>query len=491
MDQLPLEVLHRHSIQSCLKLLTHLLLQPEISRHSRTIVYLVNQIERNIEESQASGRNRKMPPGLHLRAFQSDIDGSIQHYRVYIPKISTESGAATRLAVVVPTSISASKPFLVSPFMLAHSEAERLSFIAEKFNTGLVWCGYRSMPSGAPADFAHMNEVLKDLEKFVSINNAEISLIGSCSGGALATMASVAMPQRFAAIGLLNPIFAMNKNCSKEIVNASISHECFRYWYNKNNVVQEFLSQRALPVLIVHDGAEPGHGELRESERFVELAKKYGANVLLKQEIQASAQHFTAWERILEWISKQRVLSVGGKKKLSASRGEVDGIVGSISSIMSSKFMIVEGVSGSEQETKWNRLIADKIAESWRRTHYVTCRRIDDTQITSSQMLECNLIIVGNNRSNRVWRILRERVRNDVNYDQLIRLDMGWGNVADSVICAYISPFRPDRRIVFLGADDLSKFPLRQLSLSTDGWYTKAIWKREGDRDEMKYAIVQ
>ena len=122
-------------------------------------------------------------PGLHIRGFQSKIDGSTQYYRVFVPP-NYDRSRPLPLLLVMPTPFTArEKPFIESAFMANHREAVQLGQYAQKHGFAVLWPGYRNAIEGFTWESTHVGEVINAVEADYNIDNARISVYGTCGGG--------------------------------------------------------------------------------------------------------------------------------------------------------------------------------------------------------------------------------------------------------------------------------------------------------------------
>src|SRR5207245_1749275 len=92
-------------------------------------------------------------------------------------------GPPIPLVIIPATVISASRPFLESPFVADQAGAEWISRDAEKLGVGVLWAGYRVRPYGNPIDLAHLDEVTGAAARDYHFDSARFTLWGTSSAG--------------------------------------------------------------------------------------------------------------------------------------------------------------------------------------------------------------------------------------------------------------------------------------------------------------------
>jgi pimeloyl-ACP methyl ester carboxylesterase len=424
--------------------------------------------------------NKRFPAasGLHLRAFRSNIDGAVQHYRIFIPELRDKHKSSIPMVVLLPTAISANRAFIESAFMASHSEAERMAAIAQRYGVGLVWSGYRNRPDGSPCEMAHLDEVLRDVEMDYPLDETRITLLGTCSGGAMATSIASNWPERFAGVALLNPMFSLNKYLSEQTAASFSSFASFRKWMQSGDSVAVFMSEKPCPIYIIHDGAEPGHGDLTESVKFWEKGMQLGCPVLFERKIQTLAQHFGAWEDLVRWLSAQKRSNPSSRPGTLFERTQQRD--NRVAEAFEHPFVVVQGTLGSPSTCVAIEKMVKDFSTSWRTTHYGECRIVYDWEFKASNYENHNLVLVGSEESNTVWRSFLPAIDLRIG-DSSVKLgNRSWQGRALSFISSVRRPDAPNRKLVLIGSQKPENAKFGTLRLSTEGWFSYAIWDNEG-----------
>ena len=444
----------------------------------RKMVYTLQECDhalRAIEAGQDAFRN---VPGLHFGAFRSGIDGQLECYRLFVPSSYDPAGPGLPLVIMLPTVTSASRPFIASAFVAAHSEAERTAVIAERHHVGILWSGFRNQPTGQPCEFVHLDEVLNAVGKDYRIDPSRITLLGSCSGGAMATMTAARWPGRFAGIGLLNPNFSLDKGTSDELSELFEGSPGFRAWVEHNDDVEPFLKLRGTPVYLIHDGAEPGHGDLKVSMEFSRMAGAAGFPLRFEQHIQTLGQHFGAWEYLIAWLADQR--RDNPNSKWDTAVAPEPGRGGPAANVLAGRFVVVEGTEGTPSDRENTARIGDEFQDAWRKTHYGACRIATDRDLPAGEESASNLVLIGNPTTNVVWRRLAPHLPVSLRGDSLRVMNHSWTGHNLTIEAVFRNPSQPGRWLILLGSQDLASARFGTVNLSVEGWFDYAVWDAEG-----------
>ncbi|PTY04608.1 hypothetical protein DB347_18000 [Opitutaceae bacterium EW11] len=437
-------------------------------------VHALEELDALLEASSSAGR-RQLPAGLHFLGLKSRIDESLQCYRLYVPE-QREARKQIPLVVFLPTVASAARPFIESAFVAAHQEAEKISAFAERDGAAVLWVGYHSQPSGAKIDLVHLDEVLQDVAKRVEIDISRIVLIGSCSGGALGTLAIAEWPQRFAGLAFLDPVFVLEKTPSDSGRAYFADQALFTEWLSDTDSSRFVQLLRDTPILMIYDGAQPGHGSLKIAEGFTRLARQAGARVEFLNLPQPLAQHMDAWRRTVDWSVRQRRTTVIEAPKKSSDEREC------VMDALSSPFLLVEGTSGTDIDRAATQSVVRSFESAWRELTFGSCRIRKDIEITEEETRQFNLVLVGNEKTN----CLISRYASGLFSGNTITVSgRKWSSPQLTVQVCIENPFVSQRRIVVLGAIDMVNYNAPIHSLLVDGWFTSAVWTGDPGQAEL------
>lgn len=435
------------------------------------IVTLVGNALQVMKLNHGSDRAFRGATGLHFGSFVSSIDGSEQHYRIYVPT-RYKNTDPLGLVVILPTNVLRNVPYIESALVADELEARAFAEAGERSGVGILWSGYRCRPYGNPGDFVHFDEVLADVGKDYSIDSRRIALLGTCSSGTLAAMFVVKWPERFSAVGLVNPFLHRMQNRWDERSEFR-DNNAYKKWIEVNDPLPAVAQVKDVSFRIVQNIDDPDHGPLWQPRELLEAAKAAGnGNNYEMRTLFFSSENMQAiWQKeLIPWLA-QIVRPSASSRCMSCAAGQ-----STISGALSEPFVVVVGVSGSIDETIENRNAAYAFQAQWRRTHFGGCRLVEDLVITRKEIEEYNLVIVGKRSSNLVW----DRVVdcNDVVIDSAGVTVYGRRIQGDSLgVQVRVRSAANSKRSVVVLATNASQAKFGTLDLAIDGWYKCAVWK--------------
>jgi hypothetical protein len=457
--------------------------QPEDYEWSRKVAFTLGELETILAHLDRGEEAFRDTPGLHLRGFKSRIDDQVQHYRLFVPSSYARTGAGLPLAVVLPMLPSASRPFIESAFVARHVEAEEMAQWADRFGVGILWCGYHGMPYGYPCDFTHFDEVLEAVGRDYKLDPSRLYLLGMCSSGVTASMYAAAWPGRFAGVGYLDPIFHRRKNRPGPPTTGFEDFPAYRAWVDANDPVPALLRVRNLPVRIIYDGAEPGHGELIYSTEFVREAATTHFAVQFDREPKSLDHHMQAWSELLQWLSTQH------RPEASSARSDAypwrDAEVGPASRAFADRFVVIEGTGGSAGERAAMHRLAESFRARWLKSHYGECSIVQDVRAANAAVEGANWVLIGNPGINTAWKALGDALPVSVDAASIRADSHVWRGSSLAVQAIVADPHRVGRRIVLIGGPAIEAARFGTLDLAADGWFDYAVWQTEDGRPRL------
>lgn len=411
--------------------------------------------------------------GMRLRGFKSKIDDQTQFYRIYIPEELGKRAAALPLAIIIPTTTSADRPFIESAFIARQLEADRWAALADKAGTALLWLGYRCQPYGNPAEFSHFEEVLADVEGSYRLDHRRISLLATCRAGMTGSMMAIHWPDRFAAIALVDPICTRASNGPAD--EKGYRHfDAYSRWIEELNPLGHIAELKSTPVLILQDGAEAGHGSMVDATELMQCAERNGVSMVLQQ-LPPSVLHLDSWKRAMDWcVSKTRKNAVikNVDSEVHTQRFPT------VNCALDSPFVVVIPTQHSSLlEVKRDELLLKTFTEMWLIEQYGSCRKVYDREVNSELEAKYNLVLLGSPTTNIIWK----NKDADLPYKPSPTGFTVDGNKSVtlsqySFICTCTNPSALNRRLVLMGTvGSPPTFDLKFL-LGRDGWFTYAVW---------------
>jgi hypothetical protein len=452
----------------------------------RKVAYTLSEWRSCLSAMEAGRNVFKGVVGLHLRGFRSQIDGQIQHYRVFVPAAYDPLKKALPLFIVFPTVTSASRPFIESAFVADHAGAMMLARYAERMNAGIVWIGYRGMPIGSPCEATHLDEVLGEVNRDYRIDRQRIVLVATCSGAIPAEMAAIEFPKRFAGLAILDGEFNGRMPLT-ETASCFLDSMEYRMWTSRSGSARTALARSDIPVYVVHDGdRDPGHGEIETTLRFLRLADSMKRDVTFCDLTEAKFfSTWESWETMFEWGSGQTNKDVDEKRIVPISP---DDQAWPVARVFAGKFTLVEGTHGSESENAAIREIGASLQEAWHARYYQSCKIQTDEAYLSETKEDGNVVLIGNAATNRVWGAIDAKIPVKLSQTSVELFGEEWqgSNLSVQVACDY--PGVPDRLVLLVGAWDIKQSHFGTFDLSADGWFRFAVWTENDGAAQLVFA---
>lgn len=141
-------------------------------------------------------------PGMHLREFISNMDGTPQNYLLFLPHAMRKP---LPVVMEMPYGLQIQRPFLKSALIKTFENQLEAQKAADLNGMAFVVIDGRGAVEDAPIGEADAFEVLNDLNENYSIDKSRLYLYGTCEGGARALLLAEHFPDIFAAVGVYGP----------------------------------------------------------------------------------------------------------------------------------------------------------------------------------------------------------------------------------------------------------------------------------------------
>jgi len=356
-------------------------------------------IERRLKEGVTN--IAKDQPGLHIRSFASKVDGSPQFYRLFVPS-KYDPDVPMPLLVIVSTRVRTSRPFIEGPVMANHREARLWSRYSEKHGAAILWPGYAGSPDGYSYESVHVNTAIQAVEHDFNIDKHRIGVYARCGAGYNAGQLVSEYDKRFSFIVYDRAVF--NLTLAEGKYPASV-HE----WMEATNPIPRVLENRNLKLFVMHDDTKPaGHGEMALTTQFLEQAKGIRDDVVSHVSKQPMTEASRA-DKVLSWLTECR--NDNPNSNLSRFMAKA-GYTGPILEIFATPTIIVVGshATNDHDQEIIQRTVESLAAgyEKW--FHGAKCTIKVDDDLTEDNIKNHSLILVGNPRSNSVWKKLEPRI---------------------------------------------------------------------------------
>jgi hypothetical protein len=161
------------------------------------VIFIMAQFEWSLHKNAPTGFLSDDAPRVRLMSFRSHIDGSIQHYYLYLPPDAGSREPMPMVVVVPHNSTPELFPMPIVPLEKYARYAERyhLSFIAPFLRS-------KQMPSSlAEGD---MLEAIQDAKTQFRVDDGRTYIGGDCAGGRSAFLMAEDYPEMFSAISTIS-----------------------------------------------------------------------------------------------------------------------------------------------------------------------------------------------------------------------------------------------------------------------------------------------
>ena len=394
------------------------------------------------------------------------------HYRLFVPSNYRAGEGRLALIIFMTTVFERKGPFLESVFVAKHGRVERLAGqlaeLAEKLGIGILWPGYRIRPYGNPTEFSHLEEVLRAVDADYPVDTARLYLYGYCSSGMTAAMEAVLHPRRYAAMACIDPVMHRVKHRFDDDGKYD-RFAAYQAWLQATDPVRPLAAMRDLPVWIVHQGIDPGHGPLAHAVDFVTEARAVGNHPRFDRIKDDSVTDISIYERQFSWLAQQR-REEPAPLDFAVAKG------GPLSRAFAERFIVVEATEGGDAEKAANQALSLAFQKAWRDTNYVGCRVIKDRELTAEEERQSNLVLIGNAQANQVWQRLAAQLPVVLSADGITIDGHSYQGRALGLQAWFPNPRQPEKKVVLLGGYAPEQAAFGTLELALDGWFDYAIW---------------
>jgi hypothetical protein len=483
--------------------------------HQKVAVFLMSILE----SSFAGPTEWKRLPELGAFSYISKVDGQQQDLVFHLPK-TYDGKRPVPLVLVIPHN-TPPRSKIVGRSGSDIDTMEQLSNLSDEFGFATAWLHVRGLVYDTPLALTDTTEALGAIENEYKIDTSRVYLLGDCGGGVNVLSLGEAMPDHFAAMGLVNPVTHFKSARAED-----------KYWENISNPMNFLMNLKYLPVQMVHFVNFP-HSPFVQSqdlqEQFSRLGKHsdlialsgngwgidrdpwrlsyeffhdksrvvspdpvdlvagrlgraspYWLSLTQSSEGEAGTAHLQAESRHPVGTSI-KALGVAQSKIPPAFMGRMvspknPSIEGPISDAFARAFVVVQGTQGSAQDQANSRTASDRVADAWRTAYGEPLRRKMDVQISSSDMEQFNLVLVGTRESNgilqKIWNYLPLTINSD-------RVTVGGQEVEGndlSVVLVYPNPLNPQRYVVVITSNGESPIDMSDFNLAKSGKFDVGIW---------------
>ncbi len=245
----------------------------------------------------------------------------------------------------------------------------------------------------------------------------------------------------------------------------------YRTWLQNTDPVIPAANISNLPVWVLHDGVDPGHGPLSHSVDFVEQARAVGNHPKFERIRHPVPRPSSAvFARQLSWLVQQH------RAQPEPFTISADAMIGPLAQVFSRRFVLVEATGGNENDRAANEKLSTQFQEAWRRTNFGPCRVIKDRELTADEEQRSHLVLLGNAVTNSVWGRLSPNLPVEMESKKISIGGRVYEGEALALQAWFPHPAIKGKKVVLIGAAYPEDAVFGTLELSLDGWFDYAIW---------------
>jgi predicted esterase len=451
------------------------------------------------------------------------------------------------------------KPLITGPVVQDVDLLRDLAQVSDEFGFAVLWPYARGLHYNVPLAITDTMEALSATQNEYKIDATRIYAMGDCGGGLNALMLAAALPDKLAAIGLLN-------------TTAHFKAATNDYWTAANDPLRLAINLKGIPIRLVHGEFFP-HSPISQSyellDRYnrlginpelitlpgsswwadrdpmrmffeffqgkqrasapqgVNLAGgqlKYGAAYWLRLErlakpteigeirarfqepnrILVETENIPAFEILPQKLLPDRVvtrslsINLNGTEMpmnhnsssgLLVDNGPACGwkaipckspdVEGPVAHAFSGPFLLVEGTQGPSRERAHAARLLHEIEKAWLDNYYVSPLHKLDRNITSQDIVNKNLVLVGTADTNAVLKRISHSIPVATTRKGLRIGDTRIEGSKLTLVAVYPNPLFPKRYVVVITANDASAFTLSDPDLARAGTYDVSIWRND------------
>lgn len=155
-------------------------------------------------------------------------------------------------------------------------------------------------------------------------------------------------------------------------------------------------------------------------------------------------------------------------------------IGGPLSDIFTGPFVVVVGTSGGADRAKANTDFANFFRYTWKQRYFVDCPMKNDSELTSADVRDFHLVLIGDAGSNALIGRLAEKLPFHAAGGKVVSTGRSWDGNGVTAQYVYPNPLNLRRYIAVLGVPPCLKCPADATQLTLKGWYDFAVWKWDG-----------
>jgi len=192
-------------------------------------------------------------------------------------------------------------------------------------------------------------------------------------------------------------------------------------------------------------------------------------------------------KKIFSQKTNRREITIRSAGFTKAKQYKSKNIEGPFSHAFTSKFIVVRGTVGNEQDKENIDGVIGLFNSDWRKRYYVDFEVKPDKEITANDILSSNLILIGSPTSNSVFRKLQSQLPLSINANAISIQGKKVSGLNLNYYFIYPNPENYKKYIAVIGYTNPSSFNLWEeggvmkpvTDVSNYGWYDYKIWNAE------------
>jgi pimeloyl-ACP methyl ester carboxylesterase len=263
----------------------------------------------NLEAGRDAFRDAR---GLHIRAYKSEVDGSVQHYMLFVPKTVRDGPTKIPLVVIVPWALSPNMEFLRSTHVARLGVAREIMRAAESHGQAVLWCHGRGLNYGNPIAARDIEDAIQSVKEDYAIDEDRVYLVGTCGGGREALALAERSPHRYAALGLVAPEIHRQQIGESDIPEKAVEAYAAS-WLERQSPARYLGNLTNIPIYIAHAEFDR-HTPISTSQELIRLCKALGFEPVFSVIKGGTGAYFPEepWDKMFEFL--------GSKVRVSAPR---------------------------------------------------------------------------------------------------------------------------------------------------------------------------
>lgn len=173
---------------------------------------------------------------------------------------------------------------------------------------------------------------------------------------------------------------------------------------------------------------------------------------------------------------------VGGRITLNLTAEEksrllkTEMVEGPINDVFKSGFIVVSGTSGTAEQNKSIKVATDTFCDNWKEDFFTNCERKEDVEISDSDLLNRNLILVGSEKTNLIINRFKKQIPLSVSHQFIEIKNKRYPGKALSYSLIYPNPANHKRYFLIIGANYNNLVWGNIKDFALQGWYDYEVW---------------